>query len=61
MLPVITKSRAVFTVCSCVVHLRIREVDQLIPKSLYPTTSGNTYWQVEAESGVLNCQYHFLP
>jgi len=40
--------------CSVAVHLRIREVDQLIPKSLYPTTSGNTYWQVEAESSVLN-------
>ena len=37
-----------------VVHLRIREVDQLIPKSLYPSTSGNTYWQIEAESSILN-------
>ncbi len=36
------------------VHLRIREVDQLIPKSLYPSTSGNTYWQIEAESSILN-------
>jgi len=40
-----------------IVHLRIREVDQLIPKSLYPTTSGNTYWQVESESSILNCKY----
>jgi len=44
-------------VCARAVHLRIREVDQLIPKSLYPTTSGNTYWQIEAESSILNCQY----
>ncbi|KAK2140830.1 hypothetical protein LSH36_1236g00007 [Paralvinella palmiformis] len=36
------------------VHLRIREVDQLIPKTLYPSSSGNTYWQVEAESSILN-------
>ncbi|KAI0227414.1 hypothetical protein LSAT2_022123 [Lamellibrachia satsuma] len=35
------------------VHLRIREVDQLIPKSLYPPTSANTYWQIEAESSIL--------
>jgi len=42
--------------CLSAVHLRIREVDQLIPKSLYPTTSGNTYWQVEAESSILHCQ-----
>jgi len=46
-------------VCARAVHLRIREVDQLIPKSLYPTTSGNTYWQIEAESSILNCQYTF--
>jgi len=32
----------------------VREVDQLIPKSLYPSTSGNTYWQVETESSLLN-------
>ncbi|ESN99319.1 hypothetical protein HELRODRAFT_162842 [Helobdella robusta] len=36
------------------VHLRIREVDQLVPKSLYPSTSGNTYWQIEGETSVLN-------
>lgn len=28
------------------VHLRIREVDQLIPKTLYPSTSANCFWQV---------------
>jgi len=38
------------------VHLRVREVDQLIPKSLYPSSSGNTYWQVETESSLLNGQ-----
>ena len=36
------------------VHLRIRLVDQLIPKTLYPSTSGNTYWQIEAESSILS-------
>lgn len=35
------------------VHLRIREIDQLCAKSLYPSSSANTYWQVEAESSVL--------
>ena len=38
------------------VHLRVREVDQLVPKSLYPTSSGNTYWQVETESSLLHGQ-----
>ena len=36
------------------VHLRIREVDQLIPRSLYPSTSGSTYWQIESEQSLLN-------
>ncbi|CAH1798712.1 unnamed protein product [Owenia fusiformis] len=36
------------------VHLRIREVDQLVPKTLYPSTSGITYWQIEAEQSILN-------
>ena len=35
------------------VHLRIREVDQLVPKSLYPSTSAITYWQIEAEASIL--------
>jgi len=44
-------------VCVGTVHLRVREVDQLVPKSLYPTTSGNTYWQVETESSLMNGLY----
>ena len=40
------------------VHLRIREVDQLIPKSLYPSTSANTYWQIEAESSILYGEFN---
>ncbi|CAH1798283.1 unnamed protein product [Owenia fusiformis] len=35
------------------VHLRIREIDQLVPKTLYPSSSGITYWQVEAEQSIL--------
>ncbi len=50
---------ALLLVCFAV-HLRIREVDQLIPKSLYPSTSGNTYWQIEAESSILNGQYLYV-
>ncbi len=42
------------------VHLRIREVDQLIPKTLYPSTSGITYWQIESENSILNGTYYLL-
>ena len=42
------------------VHLRIREVDQLIPKSLYPSTSANTYWQIEAEASILYGEHHLF-
>ena len=47
-------SKKTFHLMCFVVHLRIRLVDQLIPKSLYPSTSANTYWQIEAEASVLN-------
>ncbi|CAH1800294.1 unnamed protein product [Owenia fusiformis] len=36
------------------VHLRLREVDQLKGKTLYPSTSGNTYWQIEKEDQKLH-------
>ncbi|RUS87050.1 hypothetical protein EGW08_005203, partial [Elysia chlorotica] len=36
------------------VHFRIRAIDQHRPKSLSPSSSGITYWQVEAEHSVLD-------
>ncbi|XP_074663089.1 inositol 1,4,5-trisphosphate-gated calcium channel ITPR3-like [Tubulanus polymorphus] len=36
------------------VHLRIRDIDQLNPKTLSPSTSGITYWQIEPESSTIN-------
>lgn len=36
------------------VHLRIRSVDQSKPRTLFPSTSAITYWQVEMEDGALN-------
>ncbi|XP_074650375.1 inositol 1,4,5-trisphosphate-gated calcium channel ITPR3-like [Tubulanus polymorphus] len=37
------------------VHLRLRPIDQINrPQSLLPSTSGLTYWQVEAEDNILN-------
>ncbi|XP_064638087.1 inositol 1,4,5-trisphosphate receptor type 2-like isoform X2 [Lineus longissimus] len=37
------------------VHLRVRQIDQINkPKTLMPSTSGLTYWQVEAEDSILN-------
>ena len=44
---------ALFVPLYLIVHLRIRNVDQMVPKSLYPSSSGTTYWQVEAESSIL--------
>ncbi|GFO23773.1 inositol 1,4,5-trisphosphate receptor type 1 [Plakobranchus ocellatus] len=37
------------------VHFRIRAIDQHRPKSLSPSTSGITYWQIEAEHSILDC------
>ncbi|KAK0061845.1 inositol 1 4 5-trisphosphate receptor type 2, partial [Biomphalaria pfeifferi] len=36
------------------VHFRIRAIDQHRPKSLSPSTSGITYWQLEAEHSILH-------
>ncbi|XP_055890997.1 inositol 1,4,5-trisphosphate receptor-like isoform X3 [Biomphalaria glabrata] len=36
------------------VHFRIRAIDQHRPKSLSPSTSGITYWQLEAEHSILD-------
>ncbi|XP_041376656.1 inositol 1,4,5-trisphosphate receptor type 1-like [Gigantopelta aegis] len=36
------------------VHFRIRVMDQHKPRTLSPPTSGNTFWQIEAENSALN-------
>ncbi|XP_071176008.1 inositol 1,4,5-trisphosphate-gated calcium channel ITPR2-like isoform X12 [Mytilus edulis] len=36
------------------VHFRIRVIDQHRPKSLSPSSSGITYWQIEAEHSILD-------
>nr|XP_022341730.1 inositol 1,4,5-trisphosphate receptor type 2-like isoform X3 [Crassostrea virginica] len=36
------------------VHFRIRVIDQHKPRSLSPSTSGITYWQIEAEHSILD-------
>ncbi|XP_046366515.2 inositol 1,4,5-trisphosphate receptor type 3-like isoform X5 [Haliotis rufescens] len=36
------------------VHFRVRAIDQHRPKSLSPSTSGITYWQIEAEHSILD-------
>ncbi|XP_070173522.1 inositol 1,4,5-trisphosphate-gated calcium channel ITPR3-like [Littorina saxatilis] len=33
------------------VHLRLRPVDQSQPKTMFPSTSADTYWQIEMEDG----------
>ena len=45
----------IIPVCCIIVsvHLRVREVDQLIPKTLYPPSSAISYWQVETEQSIL--------
>ena len=42
-----------------IVHLRIRQIDPTNkPKSLLPSGNALTFWQIEAETNVLNC-IHF--
>ncbi|XP_071092410.1 inositol 1,4,5-trisphosphate-gated calcium channel ITPR3-like isoform X4 [Haliotis cracherodii] len=36
------------------VHFRIRVMDQHKPRTLSPPSSGNTFWQIEAENSCLN-------
>jgi len=33
-------------------------MDQHKPRTLSPPTSGNTFWQIEAESGILNGNHY---
>ncbi|CAL1535481.1 unnamed protein product, partial [Lymnaea stagnalis] len=35
------------------VHFRIRVMDQHKPRTLSPPSSGNTFWQIEAETSIL--------
>ena len=44
-----------------IVHFRIRVMDQHRPRTLSPSTSGNTYWQIEAESGILIGKQSIFP
>ena len=36
------------------VHLHVRKIDLSKPKTNYPSTSSNTYWEVETENGITN-------
>lgn len=36
------------------VHFRVRVMDQHRPKTLSPSTSGITYWQIEAEHSIID-------
>lgn len=42
------------------VHFRIRVIDQHKPRSLSPSTSGITYWQIEAEHSILDGMLLFM-
>ena len=39
------------------VHLRRREMDPSAPRTMYPSSSGITYWQVEDEHSILYGKY----
>lgn len=43
------------------VHFRVRAIDQHRPKSLSPSTSGITYWQIEAEHSILDGEAASFP
>ncbi len=36
------------------VHLRVRRQDGTVPKSMYPSTSAITYWQIEKEHNLID-------
>ena len=36
------------------VHFRIREMDPLEARTLYPSKSGITYWQIEDAANITN-------
>ena len=50
-----------------IVHLRMRPLDQANPKTLFPSSSAVTYWQIELQEGVVAgkhagkkfCRQHF--
>ena len=35
-------------------HLRVRRIDSTMPKTMYPSSSAITYWQLEKERGPLD-------
>ena len=39
------------------VHLRVRPVDQSNPKTMFPSSSAVTYWQIELEEGPISGYY----
>jgi inositol 1,4,5-triphosphate receptor type 1 len=61
MLPNPLKQSLSTTISVHTVHFRIRPMDQNNPKSLFPSTSAITYWQVELEDGPCNGGHsHFV-
>ncbi|KAK7486477.1 hypothetical protein BaRGS_00022278, partial [Batillaria attramentaria] len=46
-----TKIRVIIQCFLCTVHLRMRPVDPNTPKTLFPSSSAVTYWQIELQDG----------
>ena len=42
------------------VHLRLRPMDQNNPKTLFPSTSAVTYWQIELQTGPIDGMSNFV-
>jgi hypothetical protein len=57
----IMKPNVIQYICFVSVHFRIRAFDPYNPKTISPSTSGITYWQIEAESSILDGMFHSYP
>ncbi len=54
MIRLISRQRESLTFPLSSVHLRERPLDPTRPKSMFPSTSAITYWQVEHEDSIVN-------
>lgn len=48
----------IFSLYNKIVHMRLRPINQSIPKTMSPSTSAITYWQIERQEGPVSGKYN---
>lgn len=48
----------IFSFYNKIVHMRLRPINQSIPKTMSPSTSAITYWQIERQEGPVSGKYY---